>query len=332
MQDIINQFLEDNQVSFSQVERLTQGGSDREYYRVYLKNKDTQILCYNNNVRENQVFVHFSQVFGALGIPVPKIIAFDNSCLYLQEDLGKDTLLSLVQKDKNKVTPLYQKTLQSLVQMQIKGIEKIKKEDYFSFKSFDKMLIYRDLFYFKDYFLDFSGVDYKPHLLLKEFSALAQEIESTPYQYFMFRDLQGRNVMVKENKPYFIDYQGGMRGACMYDVASLLWQAKADLGTELREELYHYYIDCFLEEIPGANTELLRISYEACVLVRLLQVLGAYGKLGLIQKKKHFIESIEYGLANLKEFSTFKIMKSYPELQKIMIDLQQIEVEYLIQK
>ncbi len=117
----------------------------------------------------------------------------------------------------------------------------------------------------------------------------------------MFRDFQSRNVMIKDDKVHFIDYQGGMRGALQYDVASLLWQARAELPEEWKNNLLEYYIDEAnkLLETP-ADRNIFIAQYNGYVLIRLLQVMGAYGFRGLFERKAQFLTSIPLALRNLK--------------------------------
>jgi aminoglycoside/choline kinase family phosphotransferase len=137
----------------------------------------------------------------------------------------------------------------------------------------------------------------------------------------MYRDLQGRNIMLCNNEPYFIDYQGGMQGPLQYDVASLLWQAKANLPKDWKEELLNFYLAELKKNIHVDEVH-FKANYQKIVLMRLLQVLGAYGRRGILEGKQHFIDSIPQGIANVKQFAQdIVLVKTMPELAKIITSL-----------
>ena len=243
----------------------------------------------------------------------------------MQEDLGDETLLNQVLSERGDFIHYYKEVLKGLVKFQIEGIKLINEQDFYTYSEFNEMLIFRDLFYFKNYFLDFSKVEYLEHKLLEEFNFLAKELQKSEYKFLMYRDLQGRNIMLKNDKLYFIDYQGAMKGVCVYDAVSLLWQAKANLSAEVRKELLAYYYQELKANIPDFNEEKIKKDFEICLILRLLQVLGAYGKLGWIQKKQHFVESIKFGIENLKDILNLEIIERLPTIKQIIIDLQEVK-------
>jgi hypothetical protein len=109
--------------------------------------------------------------------------------------------------------------------------------------------------------------------------------------------------MIENDHVHFIDYQGGMRGALQYDVASMLWQARAELSEEWKNSLLDYYIDCVEKKLSKTVDRTAFVNrYNGYVLIRLLQVLGAYGFRGLFERKAHFLTSIPLALSNLKSF------------------------------
>lgn len=318
----INSFLLENFKSYSNCVKLPVSGSKRVYYR-FLANDESFVLTENYNVEENNTFFYFTDLFRNLNGNVPEVLAKNkDKTLYIQQDLGKQSLLNLLEENRENGLKLYKETVIKLAHLQVGSHQIIDYSKAFDSTTFDEILALRDLFYFKDYFLDFSIIDYKQNKLLSEFQKLAKAIDSSDYKYFMFRDFQGRNVLIHENKPYFIDYQGGMKGPIAYDLASLLWQAKASLNKEEKELLYKTYTNTLQSLLPNKfNAEKFKNSYELCVLVRLLQVMGAYGKLGNIEQKEHFKQSIKFGIDNFREFSSYKIMESYPYLKLIMSEL-----------
>jgi hypothetical protein len=215
---------------------------------------------------------------------------------------------------------LYQKTFAQLAQLQIQGGTGLDYDYCIATKSFDRQAIYSDLLYFKYYFLRALKLTYDKNLLLNDFEMLSYYLMQERNKFFMMRDCQSRNVMVKDDKVYFIDYQGGMQGALQYDVASMLWQAKAALPHEWRDELVNYYFDRANDLL---NHQLVRKdfmdNYHSFVLIRMLQTLGAYGFRGLFERKAHFISSIPFALRNLKWFLENKnIPIRLPELEKVL--------------
>ncbi len=282
---------------------LAQAGSNRKYFRILLQNGQSWIACENDHVAENESFLYFTAYFAERHIPVPKIHSVHaDKKIYILEDLGHSSLLDLVMKDARSeaVKILYRKSLSALVNMQLSGSQ-FDFNRCFGAKKFDRHALLSDLNYFRYYFLDLQEILYDKTMLHEEFERLANSIDVADGTHFMFRDFQGRNIMIKNNTPVFIDYQGGMQGPLQYDVASLLWQAKAALPFEMKEELYQYYKQ-ELSAQTSFDENTFDTAYQKILLVRLLQVLGAYGFRGLIQGRGHFISSIPYGLQNIQQW------------------------------
>lgn len=302
-------FVSFNKASANRIEKLPQSGSDRIYFRIYFQEK-TFIATYNLHVKENKTFIAFSKHFITNGLPVPEILAVnDEETIYLQADLGTASLLNELEQHGHgdKAYSLFQKSLTALAQMQIKGDAGLDYNLCLTAKEFGKQAILSDLLYFKYYFLDTLQLPYDKQALMEDFEALSSYLTRTENKYFMFRDFQSRNIIVKDEQVHFIDYQGGMKGALQYDVASLLWQAKAELSEEWKDSLLEFYMD----EINGIlDKKIDRITFESqyngYVLIRLLQVMGAYGFRGLFERKAHFLSSIPLGLKNLKFFLDHK--------------------------
>lgn len=289
----------------SRVEKLPQSGSDRIYYRIYSGDK-TYIATHNLNVKETNTFVYFSRHFAAKGLPVPDILAVNDDCtMYIQEDLGTQSLLNNLEQHGHGPYSynLFKQSLKQLASLQIKGHEGLDYNQCLTAREFGKQAILSDLLYFKYYFLDTLRLPYDKQAVLDDFDALSTYLTRTEYKYFMFRDFQSRNIIVRDEQVHFIDYQGGMQGALQYDVASLLWQAKAELSDEWKTSLLEYYmdeIDTLLER--PVDRAIFTGQYNGYVLIRLLQVMGAYGFRGLFERKAHFLSSIPLALKNLQWF------------------------------
>ncbi len=333
MLQIINQIealCKANNMEVKTIDILPASGSDRRYFRIHTSNK-TFIATFNDNRAENHTFFEFTKHFRSKGIHVPEIIATaEKEMIYIQEDLGNDSLLNVIEKNGHTDTTYtyFKKTLKELAKLQIKGNEGIDYNLCLTSKEFDKQTIFTDLLYFKYYFLRTLKLQYDKQKLFDDFEALSTYLTHTDAKYFLMRDCQSRNVMVNGEDIYFIDYQGGMQGALQYDVASLLWQAKAELSEEWKNNLLDYYIDeanNLLDE--KLDRSVFTAQYNGYVLIRLLQVLGAYGFRGLFERKAHFLSSIPLALKNLKWFvNNKKIGISLKEFSRVLDLITQDEI------
>ena len=333
---LINNNLSENIVD---IKMLPASGSSRIYFRILTETK-TYIATYNSNIEENKAFFVFTNHFGKRNLPVPELIAVsdDNRC-YLQSDFGDVSLFDYVKKcvknnnyDKETIS-LYKQSIDNLVDFQIKGHDNL---DYFAAyptPSFNKTSIIDDLNYFKYYFLKVNEeINFNETRLNHDFQQLADYAMEAPANFFMYRDFQSRNIMVKDNTTYFIDYQGGRKGPLQYDIISLLYQVKAQINTELRNELLQHYKNRLTSYLDIEEIQFDKY-YNTFVLIRLLQVLGAYGFRGLIQKKQHFLESIPYALNELiflKEnldfpFETKELSNVLNQLESLLSKYQHIE-------
>lgn len=287
------------------IEKIQQSGSDRVYFRIYHAGGST-IATYNQHQKETQTFIYFSRHFKQAGLPVPAIYwQNEANTLYFQEDFGPDSLLNCLERDGHNdyVYRLFKKSLQQLAHLQVLGDQGLDYSQCITAKVFGKQAILSDLLYFKYYFLDTLQIPYDKQALLDDFDALSNYLTHTQYKFFLFRDFQSRNIMIKNDEVFFIDYQGGMKGAPQYDVASLLWQAKAELSEQWKDSLLDYYMDCLdplLDQPVERNTFVSQ--YNGYVLIRMLQVLGAYGFRGLFERKAHFLSSIPLAMRNLQFF------------------------------
>ena len=307
----------------TQIDRLPQAGSERHYFRLHTA-ENTYIATYGANVKENEAFIYFSNQFHQQQLATPQILysSADNK-IYLQQDFGDTSLLNQLEEKgfTDSTYLLYKKSLQQLAQLQVKGDEVIDYSKCLTNAEFGKQAILADLLYFKYYFLDALRRPYDKQKLLNDFEVLSDFLSHTEYKYFMFRDFQSRNIMVTtDSEIHFIDYQGGMKGAPQYDVASLLWQAKANLPDEWKQLLLEDYIDAFEKLVNrSVDRDLFRSQYNGYVLIRLLQVLGAYGFRGLFERKAHFLTSIPLALQNLQWFiNHHSLGLSLPEFSKVL--------------
>ncbi len=282
---------------------LAPSGSTRIYYRLQSKDH-TAVGAYNPDQKENRAFLEFSKHFKSKNLPVPEIYGEDiERHVYLQEDLGFTTLYSyLLQKGEyfpDYLIRIYKQVVEQLAQLQIEGGKGLDYSVCYPRAAFDKQSILWDFNYFKYYFLKLAGVAFDEQDLESDIHQLIEFLLSADTSHFMFRDFQTRNIMIKNGTPYFIDYQGGRQGALQYDLASLLFQAKANIPDDIRLELLNHYMDA-VEKLIDIDREQFMEHYYGYVLIRSLQVLGAYGFRGLYHRKEYFIQSIPFALRNVK--------------------------------
>jgi len=305
------------------IDKLPQAGSERHYYRIYTATKNF-IATYGTNIKENESFIYFTEHFKKKNLATPQLFCVNaEKDSYIQEDFGDASLLNKLEElgYVPEVYNLYKTSLHQLALLQIKGDEGLNYEKCLTNTSFGKQAIMADLLYFKYYFLDALRRPYDKQKLIDDFEALSNYLSHTEYKFFMFRDFQSRNIMVKGNGDVgFIDYQGGMKGAPQYDVASLLWQAKANLPEDWKNYLLEDYINSFESIVEETvDRDVFKSQYNGYVLIRLLQVLGAYGFRGLFERKAHFLTSIPLALQNLKWFvSNQSIGIAVPEFKKVL--------------
>lgn len=329
-------FQQYSSLSINRIDKIPQSGSDRTYFRIICEQgKDnapkTYIATYGRNIKENGTFINFSRHFKKKEAPVPLIYIVNNQeTIYIQEDFGDSSLMNELELHGHNdyVYSLFKKSLKALAHMQINGSEGLNYKWCITSRRFGKQAIISDLLYFKYYFLDTLQIPYDKEKLIDDFDALGTYLSHVDHQYFMFRDFQSRNVMIENEEVHFIDYQGGMKGALQYDVASLLWQAKAELSDEWKNDLLEYYMNC-VEDILRKPLDRMRFvgQYNGYVLIRLLQVMGAYGFRGLFERKAHFLTSIPLALRNIKWFISNKQLGiSLPEFERLLNLMTEDEV------
>ncbi|KQT15563.1 aminoglycoside phosphotransferase [Chryseobacterium sp. Leaf404] len=301
---------------------LAQSGSARINFKASNSDGD-YIVTFNENLRENESFLYFSEIFNSLHLNTPQIFAVsDDRKLYIQEFLGQKTFSEIIAGEcqSERVKLLVKQTLEKLFTLQTATENKIDYSQTFEYESYDELPIMHDLYYFKNFVADVLDLEYHKSTLLKEFKKITKLIENLEPKGLMIRDFQARNIMVNdEDKVSFIDYQSAMKGPLMYDVISFLFQAKANFSEDFKNEMLHYYINQFKNE----ETEIqLKKSVKPLQLMRFLQVLGAYGLRGLVQRKSHFISSLEKGIQNITEFiENWEEMQNYPELCNVIKQL-----------
>ena len=281
------------------------GGSGRRIIRLATDKLSAIGILYDVR-EENIAFLKFSRHFRRHGLPVPEIYAEDlDHGAYLEEDLGNTTLFEFLSQNRagGQIAPAvvdaYRKTLAILPRFQIEAGRDLNYKVCYPRASFDRQSIAWDLNYFKYYFLRLAGIPFNEQALERDFGHLSKFLLTAEREYFLYRDFQSRNVMLRDGQPFFVDYQGGRKGALQYDVASLLFDAKADLPPQMRLHLLNYYLDQ-LANFIALDREAFMRHYYAYAYVRIMQALGAYGFRGFYERKPHFLQSVPFALKNVR--------------------------------
>ena len=303
---------------------LPSSGGKRKYYRIRFSGKSC-IAATGDDITENKAFIYMAGHFRSAGLPVPEILAVsdDYSC-YLQEDLGDTTLFSAVGKGRecgtysDEEVSLLKNAVAVLPDFQVRGAGKMDFSKCRPIPQSDGRSVMFDLNYFKYCFLKPSGINFDEISLEEDFGKLCKRLLKTRYDTFQYRDFQSRNIMVRDGKLFFIDFQGGRKGAPHYDLASFIWQARAAYSPELKTELVKTYIGA-LSEYTCVDEDEFRSDLRQFSLFRLLQVLGAYGLRGLFERKPHFIDSLPFAMDNIRELLE-EPFAEYPCIGKCLLD------------
>jgi len=311
---------------------LPPSGSYREYCR--LKNdKRTVIGAFNTDVKENTAFITFTNHFRSKKLPVPEIYAVSSDLKkYLLEDLGDTTLFDFLSEIRESegfsenIIAEYRKVLQVLPRLQIEAGRDLDYSVCYPRAAFDKQSMMWDLNYFKYYFLKLAKIPFDEQALEDDFQTFSDYLLTAESDFFLYRDFQSRNVMLKNNEVHFIDYQGGRRGALQYDLASLLYDGKADMPQQVRTQLFDFYLNELKKYIP-VNDSAFTDYFRGFVLIRIMQAMGAYGFRGFYEKKEHFLKSIPYALKNLEFLlEDLELPVEIPELLNVFNQLVHSEV------
>jgi aminoglycoside/choline kinase family phosphotransferase len=329
MNELENIFKHQTHEKLLSKEELSASGSNRRYFR--LESKNTSLIgVEGTSIEENKAFIEMAKHFYNQGLPVPEFLdQTADGRFYIQEDLGNTLLFDAIAEGRKTGVfceaekEILRKTMRKLAGFQVLGAQGFDFSICYPQPEFNERSILWDLNYFKYCFLKSTGLDFQENRLEDDFYSLSKILLRSHTNTFMYRDFQSRNVMVKDDEPYFIDFQGGRKGPLYYDVASFLWQAKAQYRQELREELIQTYLDA-LKELMQVDEDDFRIQLKHFVLFRTLQVLGAYGFRGYFEKKPHFLQSIPFALENLR--GILKNQSSeYPYLLEILKQMTELK-------
>lgn len=317
------------------VEKIPQAGSDRKYFRLKSETK-TAIGVYSPIAEETEAFISFTNHFLKNNFPVPEFYAIDTlSGCYIISDFGDTSLLDIRLQDADKLTvtaqleTYYKKAITDLIKFQVLANTNFDYSKCFPTQEFGATAIKWDLNYFKYYFLKAFNINFNEELLEKDFDFLTTFLIDVDNQYFMYRDFQARNILVQNDNLYYIDYQGGRKGPLQYDLVSLLYQVKAELPADFRNNMLQHYLKEIKQYLNINETEFIE-KYNYFVLLRTLQTLGAYGFRGYFEKKAHFIQSLPIAVNNIKDVIDNKHINKnkLPELFRCLEDISKMSVQF----
>lgn len=301
-------------------------GSSRSMYRVVGDRYETAVAVVGPDREENRAFVSYSRDFRSVGLPVPQIYAVaEDAGVYLEEDLGDTTLFDSLARARAEepgdfpasMLPVYRRVVEVLPRFQVEGGKVVDYSVAYPRAAFDRQSILWDLNYFKYHFLKLAHISFNESRLEKDFKRLATFLLGADTRHFLYRDFQSRNIMLRDGEPWFIDYQGGRRGALQYDVASLLFDPKAAIPEALRHELLEHYLDS-LEQYLKVDREQFRQHFRGYVFVRIMQAMGAYGYRGFFERKPRFLASVPQAIRNIERLmETGFLPVELPELRAV---------------
>ena len=301
-------------------------GSQRQYFRLVGSDDRTAVGAIGPDHDENRAFLAFAKAFRGIGLPVPEIYAEDpDAGVWLEEDLGDTTLFAALSAARvacgedefpPDVEHLYRRVLAILPRFQVLGHRAIDYRFAYPRQAFDRQSIRWDLNYFKYHFLKLAQVPFNEQLLEDDFSRLTAHLLRAGADGFLYRDFQSRNIMIRADEPWFVDFQGGRRGAPHYDVASLLYDAKANVPPPVRAALLEHYLDALGGFVPVDRAR-FKEQFTSFVLVRLMQAMGAYGYRGFFERKRRFLESVPNAARNLDHLLAAGLPVALPELERV---------------
>jgi aminoglycoside/choline kinase family phosphotransferase len=300
-------------------------GSARSYHRLVGSDGQTVVGAVGPEPEENRAFWSYSRAFRGIGLNVPELFAIDQEAgVWLMEDLGDTTLFSALDDARKAVGGSfpaemlgpYRRVVEVLPRFQVEGHRVVDYSVAYPREAFDRQSILWDLNYFKYHFLKLAHVPFREAPLERDFQALIDFLLEADTDHFLYRDFQSRNIMLRNGEPWFIDYQGGRRGALQYDLASLVYDAKADLPESARAELLHHYLDA-LGELVDLDRDAFLARYPGYVLVRILQAMGAYGYRGFFEQKTRFLRSVPYAARNIAGILERGLPLELPEVEAV---------------
>jgi len=290
--------------SLDKIVNLKADASDRKIYRLFYDDKSI-IGIFNENKKENLAFINFTETFTKLGLNVPQILSVsDDDLFYIEEDLGDMTLFNYTTSYLNEDhSDLYKRSLSDLIKFQISAKDKVDYGYCYQTMKFDRKVIESDLNKFDVYSNSLHlKTDFDQAVRESILDHSVDILRKANNDFFLYRDFQPRNIMLRSNTLYYIDYQSGRKGPLQYDVASFLYSGSIDLSNEERYELLDHYLSELGKQISFDKEEFLNDFY-FFAFIRLLQMLGSYSYLSVKKNDGNILKKIPKALLNIKSLS-----------------------------
>ncbi|MDY7034324.1 MAG: phosphotransferase [Thermodesulfobacteriota bacterium] len=294
--------------------------SRRKYFRLY-HNDGTLIGVSGNDEKENRSFIYFCRHFHSMGLPVPQLYASNmGQGIYVVEDLGDETLAERTSKpsvSRKEVLHFYVQSVKDLVDFQVLGHMGIDyKNNCHQNQRFDQNNAEEDLQYFSENFFlvakdysNISGIEF-------ELKKLAEIVGNSQPTFFLYRDFQCRNMIVRsDGRLGYVDFQAGRQGPLQYDVATLLYASQAHLSESERQNILLEYLNKLKQVTTPENTLKEEVDtsdlskavshndfmskYYFFVLFRILRALGVYLFLANREGHRRFFGAVPLALENL---------------------------------
>ena len=306
-------------------------GSDRILYRLTYP-EGSLILAINEHpptnsagVNENDSFFYICNHLQSKGIALPEIHDFRRDRgWFILEDLGNlhlnDEALR-IRDDHQNCEALYKKVLAILPRIQVKGAHGLDDRRIHN-APYDKYFVrqWESGYFYRSFLKGYCRLAIPEDYLADEFDTLAAKVSSLDGTFFLYRDFQSQNIMISDKQIRFLDFQGGRRGPLHYDLASLLLDPYVGLSDKLQETLTDYYLKTLSSLIPLDEKQFLS-DYPVIALHRNMQILGAFGHLSTVKKRKQFAQYIPTAIKSLKKLVNLAIVAPYEHLRKTVENL-----------
>jgi aminoglycoside/choline kinase family phosphotransferase len=316
---------------------LPRSGSERKYFRIF-KASGTVIGACNPDTEENEAFIGFTRHFILKNLPVPEIYGyFPERQIYFLQDLGDCNFYTWfhsmipIEGFSKEAEDLFHKILDKLILFQTDGLDGLDLDLCYPHKSFDRQSMMWDMNYFKYMFLKLVSVPFNEVRLEHDFNILSDYLLEAEQDFFLYRDFQSANFMIVGGDPWFIDYQGGRRGAPQYDVASFLYDGKIPLPLDFRNKILDYYIINFCAK-TGSDPDEFKSYFTGFGMIRLMQALGAFGFRGLYEHKPTFADTIVPAVGLLQQIISGEKVIELHELYKVIWSVSGTEIFRRLEK
>jgi aminoglycoside/choline kinase family phosphotransferase len=307
---------------------LSGGGSDRVFYRLSYQSGSLIIMVNAHpssneaGINENDSFYYIGTHLRSQGIGTPEIHKFQRERgWFIIEDLGsthlRDKALEM-KRDPVRLRELYQQLLDLLPSIQVKGAQGFDATRIHSVP-YDSHFVrtWESGYFFRTFLKGYCNMDITEEFLHDEFQELANALSLMDRGFFLYRDFQSNNIMIKAHQFRFVDFQGGRKGPLQYDLASLLLDPYVDLDEELHTTLIDYYLKQ-LSLITTVERKKFLSEYPFIALHRAMQILGAFAYLSTIKKKFHFTTYMPAAIRNLKNLCSLEPFSPYKNLRKVV--------------